>query len=519
MQTDLLQRDELRYYRDLLQNRRLLFCAVFVTILCYGFAITHYSIGVDDVASNYYFDSDGSGSMLNQGRLLHLLLNSLTHAIDWIPFFTEFVGASLYCLSALLFCGLFQTICDGQLSTPSLAAFTAVYLSASMNVEKFLFHLDVIATMTSYCCCALGLFFAWRFAVRGERKAVLPAFLLTMGAVASYESFLFLYVCGVFAILILEILKAPERWNFSALLKCGLLFALLLAAAAALYYGIVAVAQHLAGCAGGFSRETVWKYSEKGFVGTFGDILREIAVYFCDSLRGFNRSIWIFCGAGATGGLLIFWLAVRKKNGWLILCALGLLLSNFGIPLVIGSVRLRTTQTVCLYLGFLAMLGAAWCNQRKVLKILAGVCISLLVFVQSADMNQAFYNDYVRYQKETFVLNTLATRLLDGYDLSKPVVFTNCPQHWIPEDGYLTTRVYDGCDVNGNSVIYWCGNCVTEYSPTFASELFRLHGYEFVLSPTFEQARQAQTLAQGMPAWPQEGCIREIEDVIAVNFG
>ena len=65
MQTDLLQRDELCYYRDLLQNRRLLFCAVFVTILCYGFAITHYSIGVDDVARNYYFYSDGSGSMLN----------------------------------------------------------------------------------------------------------------------------------------------------------------------------------------------------------------------------------------------------------------------------------------------------------------------------------------------------------------------------------------------------------------------------------------------------------------------
>lgn len=507
------------YFRDLLQNRRLLFCAVFVTVLCYGFAITHYSIGVDDVARNYYFYSDGAGNMLHQGRLLHLLLNALTHAIDWIPFFTEFVGASLFCLSALLFCGLFQTVCDGKLSVASLAAFTAVYLSTSINVEKFLYHLDVIATMTSYCCCPLGLLYAWRFAVRGEKMAALPAVLLTMCAIASYESFLFLYVCGVFAILILEILKNPETWRFSALLKCGLWFALLLILAAVAYYGIVAVAQHLAGYAREFSRETVWKSADRGFFRTFSDILRGIAEYFRDSLLEFNRPVWIFCAASGGGGLLALWLALRKKNFWLIPCVLGLFLSNFCIHIVTGMFHPRAAQTFCLYVGFLALLGAVWCEQKKALKAIAAVCVSLLVFVQSADMNQGFYNDYVRYQKEAFAVNTLATKLLDGYDLSKPVVFTNCPQHWIEESGYLMTRLYDGCDVNGNSVIYWCGNTVTDFCPTFAADLFRLHGYDFVLSPTWEQAQKAQTLAKGMPVWPREGCIREFEDVIAVNFG
>ena len=50
--------------------------------------------------------------------------------------------------------------------------------------------------------------------------AALPAVLLTMCTIASYESFLFLYICGVFAILMLEILKEPETWRFSALYKC-----------------------------------------------------------------------------------------------------------------------------------------------------------------------------------------------------------------------------------------------------------------------------------------------------------
>ena len=98
------------YFRDVLQNRVLVFTALFVTILCYGFAVTHQSIGVDDVARNFYLYSDGSWNMIRQGRLLHVLLNTVTRFVAFIPFFTEFVGASLFCLSALLFCGLFQTV-------------------------------------------------------------------------------------------------------------------------------------------------------------------------------------------------------------------------------------------------------------------------------------------------------------------------------------------------------------------------------------------------------------------------
>lgn len=508
-----------RYFLDLLQNRRLLFCAIFVAILSYGFAITHYSIGVDDVARNYYFYGDNTGNMLHQGRLLHLLLNSLTHSIDWIPFFTEFVGASLFCLSALLFCGLFQTVCDGKLSLASLAAFSVVYLSTPINVEKFLYHLDVIATTTSYCCCPLGLFYAWRFAVRGEKMAALPAVLLTMCTIASYESFLFLYICGVFAILMLEILKEPETWRFSALYKCGLRFALLLILAAVIYYGIVATAQHLAGYAREFSRETVWTYTDQGLFRTLWDVLGGIVGYFRESLLGWNRPIWIFCAASGAGGLLVLWLALRKENFCLVLCVLCLFLSNFCIHIVLGMFHPRAAQTFCLYVGFLVLLATAWCEQKKALKSIAAVCISLLVFVQSADMNQGFYNDYVRYQKEAFAVNTLATKLLDGYDLSKPVVFTNCPQHWIDESGYFMTRLYDGCDANGNSVIYWVGNTVTDFCPTFAADLFRLHGYDFIQSPTREQAQRAQTLAEGMPIWPRDGCIREFGDIIAVNFG
>ena len=72
-------------FRNLLRNRALVLSALFVTVLCFGFAITHQSIGVDDVARNFYLYNDSSWNMIRQGRLLHVLLNSLTGAIALHP--------------------------------------------------------------------------------------------------------------------------------------------------------------------------------------------------------------------------------------------------------------------------------------------------------------------------------------------------------------------------------------------------------------------------------------------------
>ncbi len=506
------------YFRDVLQNRVLVFTALFVTILCYGFAVTHQSIGVDDVARNFYLYSDGSWNMIRQGRLLHVLLNTVTRFVAFIPFFTEFVGASLFCLSALLFCGLFQTVCEGKLPVGALAAFAAIYLSCSINVEKFLYSLDVLATTTSFCCCPMSLLYA-RWFVCGERRAAFPAVLLGMVTIASYESFLFLYVCGFFAILILEILKDPEKWGFLSLLKHGLGFALVLIVAVMSYYALVAAVQHLSGYVRTTSPYTAWDTSEKGFFRVFSDALLGIAEYFRQSLQVRYYPIWIFCALTGAGGLLMVWLAAKKKNFWLLLCFLALFLSNFFIHIIYGSFHPRIAQTFCFYTGFLTLLITAWCQSKRLLKTAAAVGICLLMLIQSADMNRWFFNDYVRSEKESYVVHTLATRLLDGYDLSKPVIFTNCPDHWADDSGYLVTRLYPGGDVNGNSVIYWCGNTVIGYCPTFAADLFRLYGYDFLVSPTTELARKAQTDAEGMPAWPSEGCIREFDDFIAVNFG
>lgn len=498
--------------KDILQNKLLMGLSLFVGVLCFGFTIANFSIGIDDVARGYYLYSREQGNMIQQGRLMHVALNALTHSVQFIPFFTEFVGASLYVLSALLLCALFRYVTVGKLSTAALAVFAGVYISSSILTEKYIYHLDVIATMVSYCCNALALLYSYRFVQRREIRSVLAAVPLLMGAVSSYESYIFLYISGVFALFILEIGVNKEDKTFRELLTEGLIYAGILLVALALYYGLVVLLQCVTGQFGVFSR-TLNLPEGLGILGTVSYLTGSFVQTFSDAIADRYLPILVFClCSGVCLGLLVV-MGLERKNIWVCLCFAAMWLCNFGVHYAAGTFLYRAAQTFCFFCGFVLMLllevfpSRAW---RKLMCVAAG----LLVFVQAADMNRWFYNDYVRYQKEAYTIHAMANEILGECDVEKPVVFTCAPA-----EGYLDTALYSGRQVNGNSLLYWCCYAFSDPTQRFVAETFRMHGYDFIRSPDETQFEHACGAAKNMPAWPQEGSIRELSDVIVVNFG
>lgn len=500
--------------QDIFANKTLVFLVILVTVLCFGFTVTNFSIGVDDPARDYYLYSNSVGTMIQQGRLMHVAFNYLTHTVRFIPFFTDFVGASLYALSALLFCALFQYVSDNRFGTAALAAFCTVYISNSVIAEKYIYHLDVIVTILSYCLCALALMYAYRFVKEKKGSMFLLSCVSLMGALGSYESFGFVYFCGVFAIFILEIIVKKEYWTFWSILCDGLKYALVLCVSMIAYYALVELMQMITHQNDIFIRYNFWADSGEGIVKTFLMATENIVRYFLDSIQSRYMPVLVFGMLSAVGFALFAFLTVRLKNPWLVLCYCALWLGNFLIHYANGNFIARGAQTFCLFTGFVILILVDVTLCRNVLKQIVCCLVTLLVFVQSADMNRWFYNDYVRYQKESFVIHSVATRLVAECDLSKSVVFTNNPDF-----RYFDTQMYPGRQVNGNSVLYWSVYAWEDPTQPFVTELFRMHGYDFVRSPDEEQFAQAHIAAESMPSWPQEGYLQEFDDFIVVNFG
>lgn len=497
---------------EILGNKPIVLTAVFVGVLCFGFTITNFSIGVDDAARSYYFNLQNEGNMIQQGRLLHVALNTLTHSVQFIPFFTEFVGASLYVLSALLLCGLFRYVTDGKLSSASLVVFACVYISSSIITEKYIYHLDVLATMVSYCCNALALLYSYRFIKEKKGRLFLTAVPLLMGTIASYESYIFLYISGVFALFILEMAVNGEKKTFRELLAEGLEYAGILLAAMVVYYGLVFLLQGLTGQLGSFSRNRGLS-ENMGFFEAMGQLTRAFIGVFAKAVADHYLPILVFCFCSAVCLGLLLWMSIDRKNVWLGICFLALWACNFCIHYAAGKFLFRAAQTFCFFCGFTLMMLLETFHAPACRKLICAGA-ALLVFIQAVDMNRWFYNDYVRYQKEAYAIHALANEIQGNCDPEKPVIFTNAPY-----EGYLDTSLYFGRQVNGNSLLYWCGYAFHDPYQPFVSEVFRMHGYDFIRSPDEGQYERAMEEAEIMPAWPQDGSVREFEDFIVVNFG
>lgn len=499
---------------SVLKNKLILWSTIFVAVLSYGFAITHYSIGVDDPAAWHYLHTDGELSMIQQGRLAHVLLEWLTGVVEFIPFFHDFLGVALFVASALALCGVFQYVTGGAFSAGSLAAFSGIYLSYSLINEKFIYNLDMIVTMLSYLAFAFALLYGYQFVYERKRKALPAAFAWTILSISSYESFIFLYVTGVFFLFLLKIFVNREKISFTQLLCKGLQFAAILAAACLVYYGAVVIVQLATQQFGKFNRDTRWSRSE-GFWETFLLAWKRVA----EGMRQRDYfPILVFDLAAALGGGIFAVLSIRKRTVSGFLCFLGFLLSNFLIHVAGCEVLYRAAQGYCFFVAGVALLllyQLETLNRGTVRKWLlrGGYILAIyLVFLQAADLNRWFYNDYVRYQKEEFAIHSIATRLVAECDVSKPVVFTNRDY-----SSYLYSFRGDN-QTNGNSMLTWAVGAFGEPTSPVMIELFRMHGYHFLQSPTYQQAVEAEKLAENMPPWPQKGSIQEFDQVIVVNF-
>lgn len=485
----------------ILSDKLLIIGTILIAVMSYGFAVTHFSISIDDTAAVHYVHSTGLGSLIQQGRLLPVVLDYLTGLVEFIPFLNDFIGVSLFWLSSLVFCYLFQYISSRRFSSLACLVFAGIYLSFPVINEKFIYNLDVITTMLSYLCISLSVLCAYQAIFENEKKQYLHAFIFCMVGISAYESFVFLYICVVFSIFFIKAIADEQyKLKWKTTIIQGLKFAAVLACTVVIYYIIVVIVQ-LATHQTSFLRENIFQNTD--------DLKENFQYLFCFK----NLSISIFWGASVFGLLISILYSIKRKSLLLFLCYLGMFAMNFPIHIIQGDFVLRAAQTLCFFVGVIGLLAMTIEEQSTMTKRVACALAILLIIAQVRDLNHWFYDDYKRYQKETFAVHTIATDLQANYDVTKPIVFTSSgsdPAYF----GISDPRA----QINGLSVIFSGNGSFFELNAHEIFELFSLNGYDFLVEPTDEQAKEAIEISKTMPSWPKNGSIKECDEYIIINF-
>ena len=536
-----------------------------LTAACaYGYAITHYAIGMDDTVIPLYFEE---GLAPYVGRWSLFVINKLFHIADFIPWMVELISVLILMLSVTLWCILWKRICErGGVVLPlwSYIFVAAVFLSCPLISEVYVFYLHN-GICTGYGVTALALLcFMSSLSTKAEKafqlkNIALSAALLTV-ALGFYESFIMAYIIGaVMCFFLVRLIhgKKGEEFCYQTKLICWMVNGLSVVAVSLVFRAVVLATikaiYHL-------EKMNVYNVLYRRFLGdiftTKGElamiIKRFFARYYVDAVV--YLPITVLVVSMIFIGLYSLYYGLRKRDIMLPICSAALVVLPLLMSIAEGlATRYRSAQYVPLVGAFAVLLLLIEFQRHKLpewIPVCSYILLGILLFNQCADMNRWFYLDDRKYQDAKEVMNRVAHDLEKEYDTSKPLVFTGGYEvpYEIAKDAYVSfssseykwiSRLTDWFDPHlkekyhaGNgkgyvfaespivSVLQWG---VTAFDGTSQQliEFMKMHGHgSFRCETNLEVIDEANRVkeAENMPAYPREGYIKECEDYIIINL-
>ena len=484
------------------ENRLLIFLLALVTLLCYGFTVTHYAIGVDNTYGSFYYNQ---GGLIAQGRLTLSLIDKLIMPLDGTPFWSNLMGTIILYIAVLTWCGYLFIVSKEKLPKPALIIFGTVMISYPMINETFIYN--PWSFSISYLLCALSLIAYEKLSESFGWGRLISVFVFLFFLISLNESFAPVFLLGLLFSMILRYvfnpgsepkLNASSRYFFLAVL-------ILFAAAVTEHFTALALKRILVYQFGGGANNDI-EWMQYGILFSLKSL--SIGIIY----RYFLAAYWYFpitllLTVSVVAVVLAVYFAIKRKRAIILLLFLGLFLALIALSLVKGHVtHYRTCSAFAPFIAFILMVCFSVFN-KKPQQIIFVILMLVLVINQTRILNNWFVNDYMRYENDKEIALHTAKDLESGFDVTKPVVFAG--------DTAMAPQVKKVAS-NGLPIIGWATNAGQGDSQMH--QFMLMHGHEYV-SGTQSMIDNGRMLAESQAEYPKAGYIVDYGEFIVVNFG
>lgn len=533
-------------YREIewfLKQKIFVAATLLTALCCYGFAITHYAIGIDDTMVDLYVKD---GFEVIAGRWTNYLLNKVFYYGEFSPFMLEVVGVMLLLLTAVLFCVLLRRIVGEKVGIAAYTLFICSFISYPFISELYIYYYHSGEDI-GYCLTALALILFYDALETDKRSKkgirLVASMLLLCAAVGCYESFIILYLYGVILILFLRGMFGKEKLLTVCVFRRLVIAAILVLGCIVLRTAVLWFLNQLPSLQGGLEElggtRTVsagLKLFEKAswLSEIFMLIKRYWLCYFVNGAVYFPVTVHVIAITVLTAVSLA--LSFKRKNGWYFLLSAGLV----ALPALLTFVQMqpplyRTCQYLPLLVGtavFILYVKIAESRWKKYGSLIFVVCSIVLIYNQSFEMNKSFYTEYRKYEHQRDLMIGVAQDIIRQYGRNTPVIITgdyDIPQEFIKDyyadfsskefrriamltdwlDPDLKSKYYSplGYYFGGEamySVIEW-GFTAYNQPGTELRKFLEMHGYELQFVTDTETISQVWENSKNMPRWPEEG--------------
>ncbi|MCX7049952.1 MAG: glucosyltransferase domain-containing protein [Candidatus Sumerlaeota bacterium] len=498
-----------------------------VAISAYGFTLTNFSISQDDVFMSYEY-SGVTADFLAQGRWGSAIWNVLFGPYLVQPFFGDFIGVLLLCAAAITWTVLLREASNNKLRRNEFISFSLIFISYPLISEIFIWVGVSFGLGVGYLLTGLAMILSYEAIIKGAtRWASLLSVLLLATAIAGYESYAAVFLCGIFCVLLLcfifnENLEKSIKVYGSLLFRYCLLLFFAVALKTVISLSVLRI-MHLSYAEhGGASNQILWLSKDGTLAELLAKLLAGIAYwFFYNSL--FYQPVFSFVVACVLA--LLFAVLMRKKYKStvpLILFA-GLLFSNLALSLIQGEATpYRACQSFAVFVAFIGMLSCVLLREKSRMMLAMNMILFFVIYWQARDLSLWFYNDFHRFEMDRINFINVAQEIekVCGKNSVKPVVFIGEPPRYDNLRGdiinpklkflpkYVLTSRNNGSALFGKShhqEFY----CFMDY-----------YGFKFKRPSNLLVSKGLERInEQNIPFYPRDGCIREFPDSIVVNLG
>ena len=486
--------------KELINNKIFIISVILVTILSFGFTITHYSIGIDDTCfDRYYLDKE----MLGIGRWGAYVIYMILGIVEFTPFWADLMATLVILCTAVLWCIFFKKNLKCEIPNFGYIVFAGLYISFPIVNEMFIYQNCNIAVMLGNLLVVAGVMLLYENYIIINKKYIYSVCIamITFG-ISTYEASIQMGLVGIFITAYL-IIKNKEL-ETKKIIKY-ILCAIGILAISAILNIMISKVIYLMGIPVSDIADKEIKWGKYTFIESILTLIYHILSPM-KNLRYFP--VIIFDIACIVGLIMVVIKAYKNNNVLGLLIYLAMFFSNFAIVIIkLDSIMYRTCLSWGLFVAFIFTVFYLKMTKKEITKILSTIVLIVLILQQSRMLNQLFFNDYKRYQRDLNIAFNLINELEKNYDIKKPLVIAGKPrQSW--SGGY-------GAQVNSLSVLWW-GQKAFHNGEEFIKFLNSL-GYYFKV-PTDEQYQKGKNKAKNMENYPREGSIVELEDCIVINF-
>lgn len=559
----------LEYLAVFYKNKAYMFLLGLTAFCSYGFLFTHSTVGIDDTPYSYYFEE---GLVAIVGRWVLFLVNKVFHIAEYVPFITDFAGVVFFIAAVIIWSALFYSILGEKVPWYGYLFFAGIFLSCPLISEVYTYHLHNGISI-GYLCSGISLCF-FREGIRSEKAPLWKGIRYFAGSaiflwisLGCYESFMIVWLLGIFLILLTRQLAGGREKIFLPLVTAGLtaVCAILLRSVMIVFVIKAFSLEYLREDAvqRSITEMAAWML-EPGAKSEFAMVLKRIFVMYGVFAYAYYP-IKIFLLAAVVILCFGIWRSIRQRDIRIIFLVVGSFVVSFLLVVVEGKATLyRSAQFFPVFCGYGALLFAygmneaaerirkisgktgrlSWSRAAMLVRALSVFVLSVILWNQCTDMNHWFYVDYLKYENAKNVVNQIAYELETHYDTSKPIVFTGT--YKVPEsiigDAYvkygsetfyqmnrITSRVDEHllekfyrsygvwvAQTPENSVLDW-----GRYAFGDDSELvkfFKMHGHEIrpLLDASLYEAAEEYSL--NLPSFPAQGSIVDMGEYIVVHF-